>query len=89
MTKIIFSKSFVRALNKLLSGNPDLENQIKNKLEIFRNNPFDPTLRTHKLKGKLSDYRSFSITGDLRIVFEFTEEGYALLSDIGTHDEVY
>ncbi len=89
MTKIIFGTAFVRALNKILSSNPELDKIVTDKIEVFRNNPYDPTLRTHKLKGKLSGYRSFTVTKNIRILFEFTVEGHALFSDIGTHDEMY
>ena len=59
------------------------------KLEIFQNDPFDPLLRTHNLKGDLKAYRSFSVTHEIRVVFKFTDEGFALFTDIGTQDEVY
>ncbi len=64
MTKIIFGSSFARSLKKILSSNPELRKTVTDKLEVFRNNPYDPSLRTHKLKGKLSAYRSFSIKVD-------------------------
>ncbi|MEP0918408.1 hypothetical protein NC981_16380 [Leptolyngbya sp. DQ-M1] len=59
------------------------------KLEIFIANPFDPSLRTHKLSGKLKDLYSFSLEYDERVVFYFTEDGNAVFVDVGTHDEVY
>jgi addiction module RelE/StbE family toxin len=89
VTKIIFGKSFATALKKLLKGNATLEKTFAKKLEVFGNDPFDPQLRTHNLKGDLKSYRSFSITHEIRVVFKFTDEGYALFTDIGTHDEVY
>jgi addiction module RelE/StbE family toxin len=51
--------------------------------------PFDRTLRTHKLSGKLQDLWSFSIGYDLRVVFYFVEENRVVFVDIGKHDEVY
>jgi mRNA-degrading endonuclease YafQ of YafQ-DinJ toxin-antitoxin module len=53
---------------------------------------FDSRLKTHKLKGGLSNCWASSAGYDLRIVFEFVQheevEAILLLS-MGTHDEVY
>jgi len=87
--KVIFSSSFERALKRRVKRNPDLEAIFIEKLEAFKKNPNDPELRNHKLKGDLAGFRAFSISFDLRVVFEVTPEGYALFSDIGTHDDVY
>jgi mRNA-degrading endonuclease YafQ of YafQ-DinJ toxin-antitoxin module len=46
-------------------------------------------LRTHKLKGALSEYHAFSISPSDRIVFRILDDGGVLLVDIGSHDEVY
>jgi len=60
-------------------------------LQLFINNPFEDTLRTHKLSGKLADLWSFSLDYSVRVVFYFTDDVpiKAVLVDIGTHDEVY
>lgn len=34
---------------------------VKKKIKIFLQDPFDKSLKTHKLSGKLSGYWSFSI----------------------------
>jgi mRNA-degrading endonuclease YafQ of YafQ-DinJ toxin-antitoxin module len=89
MTEVAFSSSFTRAYKKRIKGNGVLENRFWERLETFRNNPFDQSLRTHKLSGRLKDLWSFSIEYDLRIVFSFLEGERALFIDIGTHEEVY
>ena len=61
---------------------------IKKKIRIFLQDPFDKSLKTHKLSGKLSGYWSFSVNYHLRIVFEFINETTVGLVDIGTH-EIY
>jgi addiction module RelE/StbE family toxin len=58
-------------------------------VELFKNNPFDPKLRTHKLSGKLKDLWSFSIEYDLRVIFSFAEQNKVIFVDIGGHKEVY
>lgn len=89
MTTIIFTTSFSRALKKLLNAQPEMESVVREKFNIFQQNPFDSTLRTHRLSGELKEFRSFRVTYDIRIIFEFTKSGDALFSDIGTHDDVY
>lgn len=89
MLKISFSDSFKRSFKKRIKGNEILEKKFKIKLEKFKQNPFEQSLKTHKLSGKLKDLWSFSLEYDLRIVFYFTDDGNAVLVDIGTHDQVY
>ncbi|MBS4028081.1 MAG: type II toxin-antitoxin system YoeB family toxin [Ignavibacteriales bacterium] len=63
--------------------------EIKKKAErreiMFRNNPFDTRLKTHKLHGKLKDLWSFSIDERYRVLFEFDGDDVIFL-DVGDHD---
>jgi len=83
--KIVFSKKFEREYKKL----PILVKNLAEKKElIFRSNPFDPLLNTHKLHGKLKNYWSFSIGYNYRIIFEFEDENLVYFYSVGTH-EIY
>jgi mRNA-degrading endonuclease YafQ of YafQ-DinJ toxin-antitoxin module len=53
----------------------------------FAHNPRDPLLRTHRLKGDLKDYWTFSVDQDLHVVFTWQRDEAVLVS-IGSHDEV-
>lgn len=53
---------------------------------IFREDPFDPRLRTHKLKGALDGFWSFSITYSYRIIFDFADDQTIRFYTIGDHD---
>jgi mRNA-degrading endonuclease YafQ of YafQ-DinJ toxin-antitoxin module len=61
MTEVAFSSSFKRAFKRRIKGNAVLEARFWERLETFRTNPFDQSLRTHKLSGRLKDLWSFSI----------------------------
>lgn len=65
-----------------------LDNQTKKKAEkkemIFRQNPFDPRLKTHKLHGKLKKLWSFSVDKNYRILFLFDGQDVIFL-DIDDH----
>ncbi|MEH1907877.1 MAG: type II toxin-antitoxin system mRNA interferase toxin, RelE/StbE family [Nostoc sp.] len=59
-------------------------------LEKLKTNPFDISLKTHKLKGELSDFHSCSLTYEYRIICVFLiQDETIVLVDIGSHDEVY
>lgn len=49
-----------------------LSKEIKEKAEarekIFRNNAFHPSLKTHKLTGKLKNQWSFSVNNHLSVI---------------------
>jgi addiction module RelE/StbE family toxin len=89
MIEIAFSSSFKRAFKKSVAGNAGLETSFWELVETFKNNPFDPKLRTHKLSGKLKDLWSFSIEYDLRVIFSFAGQGKVIFIDVGSHKEVY
>jgi mRNA-degrading endonuclease YafQ of YafQ-DinJ toxin-antitoxin module len=87
--EVSFSSSFRRAFKKRIKGNVDLEAKFWKKLEQFIADPYHPSLKTHKLSGKLKDFWSFSVDYDERVLFYFPEDDKAIFTDIGSHDEVY
>jgi len=89
MIEISFSSSFKRAYNKKIKGRSEIEEKFWEKVEIFIENPFTRSLRTHKLSGKLKDLWSFCIEQDLRVVFYFAGKDKVVFVDIGKHNEVY
>ncbi len=94
MIALVFSSSFKRAFKTSIKRRPDLKPKIEAKLRLLANDPYDPILRTHKLKGKLSRAWACSVEYDCRIVFSFkknqeTNVEEIILIDIGSHDEVY
>jgi mRNA-degrading endonuclease YafQ of YafQ-DinJ toxin-antitoxin module len=56
---------------------------------IFKENPFDPRLRPHKIQRLSSEYGctiyAAEIEGDLRVVF-YVEGDLVVTVDIGSHD---
>lgn len=64
------------------------------KLGIFIDNEYSTSLKTHKLKGKHQNEYAFSITDDIRAIYEkhSTYEKEILIFkfiDIGGHNKVY
>ena len=87
--EVSFSSSFNRAFKKRIKSNADLELRFWDKLERFIEEPFDPSLKTHRLSGKFKELWSFSVDYDQRVLFYFTKDQKAVFIDIGNHDEVY
>ena len=57
----------------------------REKEKIFRVNPFDKQLRTHKLHGKEKELLAFWINFHYRIKFIFLDSETVLFLEIGTH----
>lgn len=89
MIEISFYPAFIKAYKKKIKNNPILKTKFIEKIEIFKNNPYDSRLRTHKLTGELKELYSFSIDYDNRIIFSFYSNNKIIFEDIGNHDEVY
>ncbi|MEO2069248.1 MAG: plasmid stabilization protein [Desulfurobacteriaceae bacterium] len=85
--KLIFTESYLKKEKKFIKRHPELVERYKKVLKLLEINPSHPSLRLHKLKGKLSDKYSVSITMSYRIILTFaiTEKGIVLI-DIGSHD---
>jgi addiction module RelE/StbE family toxin len=89
---LLRSNIFIRNARKIVKKQPFLAQNIRETLDLLCVDPFQPRLRTHKLKGELKDSYACSVGYDLRIVFKFVEyeqKQAILLESIGTHDEVY
>lgn len=53
--------------------------------KVFRKNPFDPRLKTHKLNGTMKDYWAFSVSYSHRIGFTFESADLVHFHAVGTH----
>ena len=92
--QVVWSAGFTRSVKRLQRQSPNLKNPIAQALAQLETDPFHSSLRTHKLKGDLSNCYVCSVTYSDRIVFKFvmnpdSKEEEVLLLAIGSHDEVY
>jgi addiction module RelE/StbE family toxin len=89
---VVWTPYFSRLLQKLIRAKTEIKIIIENVVEKLAIDPYDPSLKTHKLKGPLSEAKACSIDYEYIIVFKFMkniDETEILLIDIGTHEEVY
>ena len=72
--EVVWSSGFKRSFRKITKKNPQLKNQIVKVLRLLADDPFTPSLKSHKLTGDLSGLWSCSVTYDCRIIFNFYED---------------
>lgn len=81
--KIYYSNRFARGYRRLPLS---FKKVAERKEEIFRKNPFELSLKTHRLKGGLKGFYSFSINKEYRIIFEFITKQKVWFHLVGKHD---
>lgn len=82
--EIIYSSKFAREYKKLPK---DVKALAEEQEIIFRKDPYDQRLKTHKLKGKFDGFLSFSIGYKYRIIFEFAKNRKTVyFHTVGDHD---
>lgn len=90
MTKLIFTESYEKRAKKFIKKHPELLEQYGKVLKLLSLNPNHPSLRLHKLKGRLASLNSVSINYSYRITLKFLIKDDTIIPiDIGQHDEVY
>ena len=87
---LIFTAQYEKRALRFLKRHPELERQYLKTLQLLEANPFHPSLRLHRLSGRLSDLHSVSINLSYRITMEFLIENQEIIPvDVGNHDTVY
>lgn len=88
--RIKFAKKFAKDYER---AGLKIKKAVKERIDLFSNNPFHPKLRNHPLSGKYAGYRSINITGDWRAIFLILEEAGSetiiSFEMLGTHSQLY
>lgn len=87
--EIKFSGCFRKQYDK---ASEKIRKAFRNRLNLFRQNPLDPQLRDHALKGEYKGYRSINVTGDWRAIYSKrkTEDDDVIVFELlGTHSQLY
>ena len=88
--KIEITEAYSKRLLKFLKKHKDITPKYKKVICLLEADPFHPSLRLHKLSGKLDMLHSVSIDMQYRITIEFyIEEEKIIPVNIGTHDVAY
>lgn len=86
MRNIFLHKRFEKRYSKLPKK---IKNAFKERRDLFLEDVYNPILNVHMLHGEHKGYRSFNVTGDIRVVFKEVEKDVFLFVDIGSHGELY
>ena len=90
MYDLVFTEAYTRRAIRFLRKHPDMRAPYEKTLQLLELNPSHPSLRLHKLKGRLSALHSVSINLAYRITIEFLIEGRTIIPvAVGSHDDVY
>jgi len=96
--KIFYTKSYNRRSARFIKKHPELIGQYEKTLRLLELDPFHPSLRLHKLKGRLSELHAVSINIGYRISIEFgyrisieflLNEKTIIPINVGSHEDVY
>ena len=88
--KLIFTEQYEKRLRKSIKKYPEALSQYEKTIRLLEVNPHHPSLRLHKLSGKLSDLHSVSINISYRITIELIiTEKEVIPVEIDSHDDMY
>lgn len=86
MIQIIYGSRFLKSVRKIPIN---FQGKLAKQLELLRENPFHPILRTKSLTGRLTGFYSFRITRDWRVIFQFEKPETIKLIEIGNRKDIY
>ena len=86
--KIEYSKNFIKKLNEYQKTQKSRYELILYKISLFRNNINHTSLKIHKLKGEKKDFWSFSVEGNLRIIYVYYDS-VIIFVNMGNYVEIY
>ena len=88
MKPIRLTKDFTKSYKKRIAPIKNMRDAYIIRVSAFQAGKRGYPLNDHSLKGQLKGKRAFSIAGDVRVVYEETDEAIIFL-DIGSHNQVY
>ena len=88
MKPIRLTKGFDKSYAKRIGRNQKLRKNYIDRVPLFKAGERGYPLFDHALTRKMKGKRAFSVAGDIRVVYEETENEIIFL-DIGSHKQVY
>lgn len=87
--QIFYSNNFIKHFKQRIYPNPKLKTKFEKQVSLFLSDPKNPALKNHHLVGKMNHFSSFSITNDVRVIYQLLSPNKAEFLNIGTHNQVY
>lgn len=82
MIVVTYTPHFLRQFNKLP---PSLQDEVEENIILFQKDPQLPSLRVHKLDGRMKGCWSFFVNYRYRVVFSYDRKKEAALLAVGDH----
>ncbi len=83
---IVFSRTFIKQIKNL---KPAQQKRLRETMQLFRIDPFNPRLYNHSLTGEWASYRSISFGGDWRAHYKLLDTDTAHFDVLGSHSQLY
>lgn len=80
--EVYYSARFLRQLKKLPKP---LQDEVLEKIELFKDKENHQQLKVHGLTGKFETYHSFSVNFAHRIIFDYLSKNEVVLLKVGDH----
>ena len=80
------NRVFKRQLQKLPLV---IQTKVRERLNLLVSDEFNPLLKNHKLNPPYEGFRSISITGDIRLVYNKLNAQTFYLRAVGTHHQLF
>lgn len=81
--EILYKPVFIKEFNNLAN---DLQEEILEKIKLFKDISNHKNLKVHKLNGKFNKFYGFSVNYNYRIIFEYKSKKEIHFLSVGTHD---
>jgi len=79
---VLYAKTFEREFKKLSQIDQE---KVLEKIALLEEDPFYPSLRSKKIKGRPGRFES-SVNMDIRIIWIYQNNKIILMLDVGHHD---
>ena len=85
MIVVGYANEFIRQYGRLPRA---LQQEVKEKIELFKDRKNHAQLKVHKLHGKYKDCLAFSVNYEYRVRFKYIgkAKAVAILITVGDHD---
>jgi addiction module RelE/StbE family toxin len=83
---IRFHRNFEKQYKKLKTIE---RNKLKQRIDVFIKDEFNPILNNHALRGKCKGYRSINVTGDIRAIYKKEIKNRVIFIAIDKHSNPY
>lgn len=84
--RIILTEEFEKNYSLLPES---IQKKAEKQQELFKSNPFYPSLNTEKLSPKSQNLWSFRVDKKYRVIFRFADNDKVYFLSVGPHDWVY